>query len=233
MSLPVTPRRSGTALLATVLIASATSVTSAAPLTASVTGPTQSGLVDAVVTITPRSQNNQSAPDEIPEASAAIMDQKHKQFVPHVLAIRTGSPVTFPNSDNIRHSVYSFSPAKRFELPLYSGEPAAPVKFDTAGVVALGCNIHDKMIGYIYVSDSPWFGVTDSDGRVGFDVPPGEYLVTFWHPYAPDKMPVKINATVRPQGATVSHNFAVLNPDPRTRAAAPADNPFRRRTFNE
>lgn len=230
MNLSVTRRRFDATILATVLILAATSGTTAAPLTASVTGPTLSGLANAVVAITPLSPHSDTG---TPTTSLAIMDQKHKQFVPHVLAIRTGSPVTFPNSDNIRHSVYSFSPAKRFELPLYSGEPAAPVEFETAGVVTLGCNIHDKMIGYIYVSDSPWFGVTDSDGRAGFDVPPGEYSITFWHPYAPDKMPVKLITTVRPQGATVSHKFTVLNPDPREATAAPADNPFRRRTFNE
>ena len=71
-----------------------------------------------------------------------------------------------PNRDNIRHHVYSFSPAKRFELPLYAGVPTQPVLFDKAGVVVLGCNIHDWMIGYIYVSDSPWFGKTGADGTV-------------------------------------------------------------------
>ncbi|WP_196767929.1 hypothetical protein, partial [Streptobacillus moniliformis] len=75
--------------------------------------------------------------------------------MPHVLAITVGSEVRFPNRDKLRHQVYSFSKAKTFDLPLYSGHPAAPVRFDEIGVVELGCNIHDGMIGYIVVLDTP------------------------------------------------------------------------------
>ena len=76
----------------------------------------------------------------------AVVDQRDKQFIPYVTAVQVGTPVIFPNSDNIRHHVYSFSPAKKFELPLYSGVPAEPVVFDKVGFVTLGCNIHDWMI---------------------------------------------------------------------------------------
>jgi len=79
--------------------------------------------------------------------------------------------------------VYSFSPAKRFELPLYAGEPAQPVVFDKPGVVVLGCNIHDWMVGYVYVSDSPYFAKTDRDGKALIvELPPREYVVRVWHP---------------------------------------------------
>ena len=113
----------------------------------------------------------------------AVVDQVGKEFVPRVMAIFVGTTVTFPNHDNVRHHVYSFSPAKRFELPLYSGVPAQPVVFDKPGVVVLGCNIHDWMIGYIYVSESPHFAKTASDGKaVISDLPPHVYTVRVWHP---------------------------------------------------
>jgi plastocyanin len=120
----------------------------------------------------------------------ALMDQQAQQFVPNVLAVRSGTTVSFPNSDNIRHHVYSFSPAKRFELRLYQGTPSEPVQFDTPGVVVLGCNIHDWMVGYVYVTDDPWFAVSDAQGRVQFDtLPTGNYSVSLWHPQAPDMLP--------------------------------------------
>jgi hypothetical protein len=91
--------------------------------------------------------------------------------------------VFFPNKDNIRHQVYSFSPAKQFELPLYAGTPAKPVVFDKPGIVVLGCNIHDWMIGYIYVSESPYFAKTGADGKAQLsDLPTRSYRVRVWHP---------------------------------------------------
>lgn len=128
----------------------------------------------------------------VPEARAATLpakpgreevDQINKQFVPHVKPILVGSPVYFPNKDDIRHHVYSFSAAKRFELPLYVGTPAAPVVFDRPGVVTIGCNIHDWMIGHIYVAETTHFGKTGADGTVRLDnLPPGRYAVRVWHP---------------------------------------------------
>jgi hypothetical protein len=116
-------------------------------------------------------------------AAPAVMDQQNKQFVPPVLVIQVGAAVTFPNRDNIRHHVYSFSPVKRFELPLYIGTPAAPVVFDKPGVVVLGCNIHDWMVGYIDVVATPYFARTADDGRARLaDVPPGAYEARVWHP---------------------------------------------------
>jgi plastocyanin len=112
-----------------------------------------------------------------------VVDQVDKEFTPKVTAILVGTPVTFPNNDNVRHQVYSFSPAKRFELPLYAGVPAQPVVFDKPGVVVLGCNIHDWMVGYVYVSESPYFAKTDKDGKASLaDLPPRQYVVRVWHP---------------------------------------------------
>ncbi len=113
----------------------------------------------------------------------AIVDQVDQEFTPKVTVVLVGTPVSFPNHDNIRHQVYSFSPAKRFELPLYAGVPAEPVVFDKPGVVILGCNIHDWMIGYIYVSESPYFAKTGKDGTALIaELPPRAYAVRVWHP---------------------------------------------------
>jgi plastocyanin len=117
------------------------------------------------------------------KGAADAVDQVDKQFVPYVKPIFVGSTVRFPNSDNIRHQVYSFSPAKKFELPLYGGRNAPPVVFDKPGVVVLGCNIHDWMVGYIYVSETPFFAKTGASGTaVIADLPAGDYSVRIWHP---------------------------------------------------
>jgi len=114
---------------------------------------------------------------------AESLDQIDKEFVPKVKPVFVGSTVSFPNKDNVRHHVYSFSPAKRFELPLYAGVPAQPVLFDRPGVVVLGCNIHDWMIGYIYVSESPFFGKSGADGKaVLADLPARPFVLRVWHP---------------------------------------------------
>jgi len=111
------------------------------------------------------------------------VDQINREFVPYVKPIAVGSSVSFPNKDNIRHHVYSFSPPKVFELPLYVGTPANPVVFDRPGVVTIGCNIHDWMIAHIYVAESPHVGRTDSQGRVKLtNLTPGRYTVRVWHP---------------------------------------------------
>ncbi|HEU4813275.1 MAG TPA: methylamine utilization protein [Xanthomonadaceae bacterium] len=118
-----------------------------------------------------------------PRASGATaeIDQRNSTFVPGVIAIQAGTLVTFPNSDNTLHHVYSFSPAKRFELPLYSGKRADPVLFDRTGVVTLGCNIHDWMVAHVVVLDTPWHGRTGADGSVRLQAPPGDYVLRIWH----------------------------------------------------
>ena len=118
-----------------------------------------------------------------PVKKQTIIDQRDKQFVPYVTAVQVGTSIMFPNSDNIRHHVYSFSPAKKFELPLYSGIPAKPVVFDKVGFVTLGCNIHDWMIAYVAVLPTPHFSVTGQDGRASLkNLPNGQYRIQAWHP---------------------------------------------------
>ena len=103
--------------------------------------------------------------------ATAIMDQKDTRFVPHILVVQTGTSVEFPNSDVIAHHVYSFSKPNEFALPLYKGDPHAPITFIHDGVVTLGCNIHDHMLAYIVVVDTHVFGKTGADGRVALDLP--------------------------------------------------------------
>ncbi|MEP7014547.1 MAG: methylamine utilization protein [Verrucomicrobiota bacterium] len=113
----------------------------------------------------------------------AVIDQQDKQFIPYVTAVQVGTSIMFPNKDNIRHHVYSVSPAKKFELPLYTGIPAAPVVFDKEGFVTLGCNIHDWMIAYVAVLATPYFQVTGQDGRAALkDLPSGPCTIAVWHP---------------------------------------------------
>jgi hypothetical protein len=120
-----------------------------------------------------------------------------------------GTTVIFPNSDNIRHHVYSFSPAKKFELPLYSGLPAEPVVFDKVGFITLGCNIHDWMIAYVAVVPTPYFQVTRQDGRAVLkDLPAGRYTVQVWHP-ALKGQPEALAQRVDVGGGTKSLQFTL------------------------
>ena len=161
-----------------------------------------------------------SGPPPAPELS--LMDQRAQQFAPNVLVVRSGTAVSFPNSDNIRHHVYSFSPAKRFELRLYQGTPSEPVIFDTPGVVVLGCNIHDWMVGYIYVTDDPWFAVSDEQGRLSLEqVPPGAYTVSLWHPQTPDMLP-QAAGQLQLTGAGSQQRYTLAMQAPATQAAPSA-----------
>jgi len=126
----------------------------------------------------------------------AIMDQVNRAFVPDLLVIPTGSTIEFPNSDSVSHQIYSFSPAKKFQLPLYRGKPYPPVQFDQPGVVTLGCNIHDSMLAYVLVTDAPYFGRTDATGAWSIDLPRGTYRVTVWHPRMREVTVLQQEATV-------------------------------------
>ena len=119
-----------------------------------------------------------------PAKTTAVMDQKHKEFVPHVLVVQAGTSVDFPNNDTVSHHVYSFSEPKSFELPLYKGDAHPPLVFDKPGIVVLGCNIHDDMLGYIYVVDTPYFATTDEAGKARIALPTGGYSVRVWTPRA-------------------------------------------------
>ena len=113
----------------------------------------------------------------------ATMDQVDLAFVPDVLVVPLNSTVQFPNSDVVSHQVYSFSSARRFQLPLYRGKPYPPVSFDRPGIITLGCNIHDNMLAYIVVTTANYFGRTDANGKWTVpNLPAGKFRLRLWHP---------------------------------------------------
>lgn len=148
----------------------------------------------AAVQITVTDQQGQFVEDAVVELldpankpfsqKKAEVKQQDLTFIPFVSAYQMGTAVDFPNMDKTRHHVYSFSAAKVFELKLYANKPEAPVVFDQAGIIALGCNIHDYMQAYIYIGESPFLQVTDSKGQANFtDIPDGSYQLKLWHPW--------------------------------------------------
>jgi plastocyanin len=158
------------------------SAASAADLTVSIDDGHGHRIADAVVTLA-----NDDAPIRASKAGAQptyrTVDQKRLAFVPYLEIFRPGDSVVFRNSDRTRHHVYSFSPARQFELVLAPGESSQPQRLDKPGVVAVGCNIHDPMIAYLYVSDARWIARSAADGRLLFrDLPAGTYRVHVWQP---------------------------------------------------
>jgi plastocyanin len=138
-------------------------------------------LSDAVVFL--ESREAQAAVKPLQGAEIA---QVNKQFDPQVRVVTVGSSVSFPNHDTVRHQVYSFSPTKTFELKLYAGATANPVVFDKPGIAVLGCNIHDKMVAWVVVVDTPYFGRSGADGKFQLDnIPPGNYHLRIWHTNLP------------------------------------------------
>ncbi|MBO9512341.1 methylamine utilization protein [Erythrobacter sp. A6_0] len=137
------------------------------------------------------------------------MAQRNEQFVPGTLVIARGSTVAFPNLDTVRHSVYSFSKPARFEIDLFGRDQTRTQKFPIAGAVALGCNIHDQMRGYIRVVDTPYAGKTDHNGMLAIDaVPSGAAKITVWHPRlrAPGN---EMQRAVEISGGSNRHRLAV------------------------
>lgn len=199
------------------LMLSAHRVAGAATLDVMMRQADQTPVSDAVITL----QGPVGAPVGTLKAN---MDQREQKFAPHVLAVHTGTQVRFLNSDNIRHQVYSFSTAKRFELRLYEGTPTDPLLFDKPGVVVLGCNIHDWMLGYIYVTDDPRFGVSDAQGRVRLDdLPAGAYHVTLWHPQLAQMQPLD-GGTLNIPAAGLNHSVQ-LSLEPLSADLPPAPTP--------
>lgn len=149
----------------------------AAPVAITVHGQTGAALAGAVVTV------------EVPGRAAPVargpyvIEQRDIQFQPRVLIVPVGATVGFPNRDKVRHHVYSFSKPRKFDLRLYGREDTRTVLFDKPGVVALGCNIHDAMSGFVFVTATPFAAQAGAAGRVAWsDVPPGQAVLRVWHP---------------------------------------------------
>ena len=178
----------------------------AAPLQVAVLDARNKPIAEIVITVV--SDATTTARAVSPQVSStAIMDQVNKEFVPEVLVVRTGTTVSFPNSDSVAHQVYSFSPVKRFSLPLYRGKPYPPVVFDQPGIATLGCNIHDHMVGYILVTDAPHFGQSNAQGQWSHEVPAGTYRVRAWHPRANEEMTDQVITVSESTTANVTFKF--------------------------
>ncbi len=151
-----------------------------------------------------------SAVQPAPSTQLTKIDQIEKAFVPRISAMQAGGSVNFPNFDNIRHHVYSFSPARKFEIPLYEGVPAESIQFPTPGIVALGCNIHDWMAGYVVVTETPWHAITGEDGKAVIKgVPAGTFNIETWHEKLRGK-PTKTRQKVEVSASgTVTASFAI------------------------
>lgn len=154
----------------------------AAPVSVTVQDANGTPLPDAVVAIEAAGAKASAAP-----GASAEMGQRGRAFVPSLLVVQTGTAVSFPNFDTVRHHIYSFSPTKPFEIKLYAGTPAAPVVFDKAGTAILGCNIHDRMTAFIHVVNTPHFAITGKGGVATLDAPAGEQTLQVWHMQMGDK----------------------------------------------
>ncbi|MFT7776538.1 methylamine utilization protein [Roseateles sp.] len=150
-------------------------VAQAVPVTVQLQGPDGQPLAGAAVAVELKGRASRAT------NARAEMGQRDRQFTPQLLVVQTGTAVSFPNFDTVRHHVYSFSPIKVIDIKLYSGTPAEPIVFDKPGVATLGCNIHDRMSAHIVVVDTPLFARTDDRGRASFDLAAGEHIVKVWH----------------------------------------------------
>lgn len=139
------------------------------------------------------------------------IEQKDQKFFPLVSVVQAGTPILFPNHDKVRHHVYSFSPAKTFELKLYSGVPGTPILFDKPGLVVLGCNIHDQMVAYVQVVNTPYFAKTGMNGNASLDgLPAGQYALKAWYfKLAPNAAPAEATLNYAGADATASLQLSV------------------------
>lgn len=165
--------------------------------------------VSAVVSLEPVSGN---APRLGSLAGEAVIDQQHETFIPLVRVIRRGGSITFTNNDHTTHQVYSFSPIKQFEYEIDKGQHSPAVVFDKPGIAAIGCNIHDNMVAFVYVADSPWTAMTDASGHAQLHgVPAGNYHASVWHPkLIPGRQPPVIDVAVSELPSPLSLKIPLL-----------------------
>jgi len=182
----------------------------ATPLVAEVRDAQHAPVADAVVTVLPRG----GAAGPAPAPQTHTIDQKNETFIPYIEVFRPGDRVVFHNSDRTRHHAYSFAPARQFEFVLAPGESSAPLQLSDPGVIAVGCNIHDHMITYFYVTDAPYVARTGSDGRAIIDLPDGDYEVHAWHPQRRPGTPDAGQPAHVPGAAPLTFVVPLL-PDPR------------------
>jgi plastocyanin len=199
-------------IAATGATATMPAMASTAALTIQVTDAAGQPLNDAVVYAEPASGG------AMPKSNrAAEIEQKARKFMPLVNVVQVGTSISFPNNDSVRHHVYSVSPARPFDIKLYAGQPANPVLFDKPGTVVIGCNIHDQMVSYVHVVQTPWHGKSDASGKVILEaLPAGKYELKAWHYSMP------LNAAIPGQPVTVGAGDAAASIKLNVKAAGPA-----------
>lgn len=167
---------------------------------------------DAVVSLAARSGGGASY--QLP--TDAVIDQRNETFLPLVTLLPKGGRVVFTNHDSTMHQVYSFSSIKQFEFEIAEGHRSDPVAFEKPGVASIGCNIHDRMITYVFVADTPWAVLTDSKGHAQIaDIPAGSYRVDVWHPQlVPGHPPPTASLSVR-DATKFALAVALLPPPPK------------------
>src|SRR3954469_883068 len=200
-------------ILFALALAGASSPLAAAPLAVRVVDSSGHPVRDAVVTLYPS-----AGARPLHASGRYVISQQNLQCHPFLTIVPIGADVSFPNLDPTKHHVYSFSAAKRFELKLFAKDQSRTVHFDKAGVVALGCNIHDAMSAFIVVTDSAWTARTNANGVALFgDSPNAPGRVTVWHPY------LRVRGGMVQQGIAASQrsaSFSVqLRPPPAMRMA--------------
>jgi plastocyanin len=164
---------------------------------------------------------DQPAPPVAPGTQVEIA-QEGQEFYGFVTIVQSGTKVVFPNRDTVQHHVYSLSKPKKFELPLYNPGAAESLVFETAGLVTLGCNIHDWMIAHLVIVPTPWFGKTNNQGRVQVTAPAGHYRLEVWHP----RLGVAaVEEVVLTDGQPLARSFSLtLKPDRRIRRGGAGKN---------
>jgi len=172
-------------------------------------------VADAVLSLVPL---DAAVPPVDPAVSVEIA-QQGQEFMPYVTVVQTGTRVIFPNRDTVQHHVYSLSKPKKFELPLYNPGEKESIVFDVAGLVTIGCNIHDWMISHLVVVPTPWFAKSDAQGAARVTAPAGRYRLELWHPRMAAPLTKEVTLA---DGTPASETFTLtLKPDRRVRRAAP------------
>lgn len=190
-------------------LAASTFAAHAAALTVQVLDAGGQAVADAVVYAEAATGHTPSRPNKIVE-----IEQKGRKFMPLVTVVQAGTSIAFPNNDTVRHHVYSFSPAKVFDLKLYTGQPENPVTFDKPGTVVIGCNIHDQMVAYIHVVSTPHFARTDANGKARIEgLAAGKYQLKAWHFGLPASAPI----SEQPLAMTASDSAASFKLDMKAR----------------
>lgn len=209
--MPLSPRP---VLVALVALALSPLFARAGEVSVALTDSAGKPVADAVLSLTPL---DAPVPAATPTSGVEIA-QSGQQYRPYVTPVRVGTLVEFPNKDDVQHHLYSVSKPKPFEKPLYESGASESVLFDRPGVVTLGCNIHDWMVAYVVVLETPWFAKSSAEGRASVPaLPAGRYRLDLWHPRL--AAPVTREIVVGAEGALEEKFELKLKPDRRIRRA--------------